>query len=109
MNGLAAVWTRHAALIRGIFDATTTGSQLQAAWRETVESFLSPVKARLDDLSAQDRISLPDTEETARALVWMTERYFFETIGRQLPVPAQTAASTLTDIWRRVLFAPSPD
>lgn len=104
MTGLAGVWARHAGLLRGIYDAATTGSNLQLAWRELVESFLSPVKQRLDDLSDQGRISLPNTEETARALVWMTERYYFETIARDLSVSIDVAVSTLADIWRRVLF-----
>jgi AcrR family transcriptional regulator len=104
MTGLADVWDKHAGLLRGVFDAATTGSAVQVAWRQLVESFLGPVKQRLDDLSRQGRISLPNTEETARALVWMTERYFFETIARDLPVSPTIAASTLTDIWRRVLF-----
>jgi hypothetical protein len=34
----------------------------------------------------------------------MNERYFFETIARGLGVSAELAASTLADIWRRVLF-----
>ena len=104
MRGLAGVWARHAALVRGIFDAATTGSRVQLAWRDLVESFLGPVQHRLDDLSRQGRISLPNTGETARALVWMTERYFFETIAREHAVSVEVAASTLADIWRRVLF-----
>ena len=104
MTGLAGVWARHAALLRGTFDAATTGSRVQLAWRELVESFLVPVKERLDELSLEGRISLPRTAETARALVWMTERYFFETIARGLGVPVEVAASTLADIWRRTLF-----
>ena len=104
MTGLAEVWTRHAGLVRGIFDAATTGSRVQLAWRQLVESFLGPVQQRLDDLSRQGRISLPNTGETARALVWMTERYFFETIAREHAVSVEIASSTLADIWRRVLF-----
>jgi AcrR family transcriptional regulator len=105
MTGLADVWARHGGLMRGIFDAATTGSSVQFAWRNLVESFLGPVRQRLDDLSRQRRISLPDTAETARALVWMTERYFFETIARELGVLPDEAAATLADIWRRVLFS----
>lgn len=107
MSGLAAVWGRHAGLLRGIYDAATTGSRVQASWRQLVESFLKPVKARLDDLGRQRRISLDNTQETARALVWMTERYFFETIARDAKVSPDVAASTLTEIWHRVLFNPA--
>jgi AcrR family transcriptional regulator len=107
MTGLARVWAQHAALLRGIFDAATTGSRVQRAWREQVESFLDPVTQRLDELSRQGRVSKLRTGETARALVWMTERYFFETIAREVGVPVDVAVSSLTDIWRRVLFGQS--
>jgi AcrR family transcriptional regulator len=107
MTGLAGVWARHRGLLKGIFDAATTGSRVQLAWRELVESFIVPVQDRLDDLSEHGRTSMPHTAETARALVWMVERYFFETIGRDAGISTDTAASTLTDIWRRVLFNPT--
>src|SRR5579872_2575214 len=40
--GLAEVWVRHRGLLRGIFDASTTGSRVQLAWRRLVESFIVP-------------------------------------------------------------------
>ena len=103
-RALAEVWHRHRSLLRGIFDAATTGNSVQLAWRQLVESFIVPVEQRLESLSQQGRASIADSAETARALVWMNERYFFETIAREAGVPTQVAASTLADIWRRVLF-----
>jgi TetR/AcrR family transcriptional regulator, ethionamide resistance regulator len=103
-TGLAEVWVRHRGLLRGIFDAATTGNRVQLAWRDLVESFLGPVARRLHDLAERGRTSIPNEEETARALVWMNERYYFETLARDVGVSAETAASTLADIWRRVIF-----
>lgn len=103
--GLAEVWHRHRNLLRGIFDAATTGSRVQTEWHRLVESFIVPVEHRLDELERQGRTSLAAREETARALVWMNERYFFETLAHDLGVTAEEAASTLAEIWRRVLFA----
>jgi len=105
-TGLAEVWLRHRRLLRGIFDAATTGSRVQQAWHDLVESFFAPVEQRLDDLARQGRSSLVNRAETARALVWMNERYLFESLAGDLAVPVDTAAATLTDIWRRVLFSP---
>ena len=40
-----------------------------------------------------------DAEETARALVWMMERYLNRT-----DAPRDTVVDTLTTIWTRVLY-----
>ena len=45
-----------------------------------------------------------DAEETARALVWMMERYLNRSLGRQPATPRETVADTLTTIWTRVLY-----
>lgn len=104
-TGLAEVWARHRKLLTAIFDAATSRSRVQLAWRQLVESFIEPVERRLKDLSRQGRTTLANEAETARALVWMNERYFFETFARDAAVPLETAAATLADIWRRVLFS----
>jgi hypothetical protein len=46
-----------------------------------------------------------DAQETARALVWMMERYLNRSLGRLQPeIPSETVATTLTTIWTRVLY-----
>jgi AcrR family transcriptional regulator len=104
-TGLAEVWSRHAALMLAFGDAATSGSRIQAAWHEMVESFYEPVERRFDDLTRRGRMSLVHPAETARALVWMNERYLFETFARNRDVSVEEAAATLAAIWRRVLFS----
>ena len=101
-TGLAEVWSRHSRLLKAILDAATSGSRIQGTWRQMVESFFAPVERRFADLAARGRLSVAHPEETARALVWMCERYLSETFTRDLNVPVQTAGATLADIWRRV-------
>lgn len=101
-TGLAEVWFRHRRLLKAILDAATSGSRIQAAWREMVGSFFAPVERRFADLARRGRISIAHPEETARALVWMCERYLSETFTRDLDVPVEVAGATLADIWRRV-------
>jgi AcrR family transcriptional regulator len=101
-TGLAEVWCRHGKLLKAVLDAATSGSRIQAAWREMVASFFAPVERRFADLARRGRISVTYPEETARALVWMCERYLSETFTRDLEVPVEVAGATLADIWRRV-------
>jgi AcrR family transcriptional regulator len=104
-TGLAEVWSRHWALLLAFSDAATSGSRVQVAWHELIESFLEPVERRFDDLARRGRTALAHPAETARALVWMNERYLFETFARNRSVTVEEAAATLGDIWRSVLFA----
>lgn len=104
-TALAKVWSRHRALLLAFSDAATSGSRIQVAWHEMVESFVEPVGRRFADLSRRGLISLDYPAETARALVWMTERYLFETFARNRSVSVDVAAATLAQTWRRVLFS----
>jgi TetR/AcrR family transcriptional regulator, ethionamide resistance regulator len=46
-----------------------------------------------------------DALETARALVWMMERYLNRSLGRvQTGTSRETVVETLTTIWTRVLY-----
>jgi AcrR family transcriptional regulator len=105
-TGLAQVWSRHGRLLKAILDGATSGSRVQAAWRMTVESFIPPVETRFADLAARGRLAVTHPEETARALVWMCERYLSEVFTHDVNVTVETAAVTLADIWRRVALGP---
>jgi len=104
-TALARVWSRHWALLLAFSDAATSGSRIQVAWHEMVESFLDPVERRFADLARRGLTSLEYPAETARALVWMNERYLFETFARNRDVSVEVAAATLAQTWRRVLFS----
>jgi len=106
-TGLAEVWSRHRKLLKAILDAATSGSRIQATWREMVRSFFVPVEQRFADLAKSGRIAVAHPEETARALVWMCERYLSETFTQDLDVSVETAGVTLADIWRRVALGTS--
>ena len=104
-TGLAEVWSRHRALLLALGDAATSGSRVQVAWHDVVESFIDPVERRFADLARRGRTTLTYPAETARALVWMMERYLYETFARDRDVSVEVAAATVADIWRSVLFA----
>jgi AcrR family transcriptional regulator len=102
---LARVWARHRRLLGAIADANTSGSRVQAAWHELVEGFIGPVEQRLATIGRRGPARLDHPGETARALVWMNERYLLETYTRDRDVSVEVAGATLAQIWRRLLFA----
>ncbi len=96
-TGLAEVYQRHGRMLLAFAEAAAAGGEVRAAWHDTVEAFVEPVRRRLDDLAGGER---PHSGETARALVWMIERYFLETYGRGRDVPPSVAGRVIADIWR---------
>ncbi len=103
-TALARVWSQHRAVLAAFSDAATSGSRIQKAWHQMVDSFLEPVEKRFADLTRRRLISLEHPSETARALVWMNERYLFETFARGRAVSVEDAGATLSQVWSRVLF-----
>lgn len=104
-TGLAEIYHHHGRILLAFADAAGRGPEIEKAWHDTVCSFVAPVVARINELQARGLTSLPNVEETSRALVWMNERYLLETFGRRSGADVRLAAETLSEIWRRVLFA----
>ena len=98
--GLAEVWQRHGRLLLAVNEAAVAGERVRAAWHNAIDGFVQPVTSRIEALSGGRAAHAP---ETARALVWMNERYLLETYGRGRGIPVDVAADVLADIWRAVL------
>lgn len=103
--GLAQIYHQHGRILLAFADAAGRGPQIEKAWHDTVHSFVAPVVARIEDLQARGLTNVANIEETARALVWMDERYLLETFGHRSGADVHVAAQTLSEIWHRVLFA----
>lgn len=103
--GLARVYAEHGRILLAFADAAGRGPQIEQAWHDTIDSFVSPVLARIEDLRAKGLTTLADPEETARALVWMNERYLLESFARAGQGDVDVVARTLAQIWHRVLFS----
>lgn len=103
-RGLAEIYSQHGRVLLAFADAAGRGPEIEQAWHLTIDSFVAPVLARMDDLRAKGLTELPNAAETARALVWMTERYLLEAFGRGRVSDVDVVAETLATIWQRVLF-----
>ena len=104
--GLAEVFRAHAPLLQALADAAASG-ELDRAWRETVEGFVEPATERIVHLCEIGRCSLERPDQTARALVWMTERYLLESYRDDRDFDPLVASQTLAQIWHRTLFWPA--
>ena len=77
------------------------------AYTAIVQAFVDATARHIEQEIAAGRILPLDARETARALVWMMERYLNLSLGRDPQTSREAVAGALTTIWTRVLYGVS--
>jgi AcrR family transcriptional regulator len=104
LDGIVAVFVEHGPVMRALADAAADDPGVERAYSDLVESFIDATARHIDEEIAAGRILKLSAYETAKALVWMMERYLNLSLGREPLTPADTVADTLATIWTRVLY-----
>jgi AcrR family transcriptional regulator len=107
LEGIVNVYAEHGPVMRALADAAADDPGVEEAYNVIVENFVRATARHIDEEIAVGRILPVDPHETAKALVWMMERYLNLSFGHDAPIPRQTVADTLTTIWTRVLYGVS--
>ena len=95
----------HGRLLLAFEQASGAGTEIDRAWRSVFQEFTDSYTEFIAELCRQRLCSIDRPEQTARALVGMTERYLLDTYGRGPAVDVDVAAATLAEIWQRTLFS----
>jgi TetR/AcrR family transcriptional regulator, ethionamide resistance regulator len=104
LDGIVAVYLEHGPVMRALADAAADDPGVERAYNDLVESLIDATARHIDAEVAAGRLLRLDAHETAKALVWMMERYLTLSLGREPLTPAKTVADTLATIWNRVLY-----
>ena len=104
LEGIVGVYAEHGPVMRALADAAADDPGVEEAYNGIVESFVRATARHIEDEIAVGRILPVDAHETAKALVWMMERYLILSFGGDNPTPAPAVADTLAIIWIRVLY-----
>jgi TetR/AcrR family transcriptional regulator, ethionamide resistance regulator len=99
------LYKEHGRLLLAFEQAAGAGTEIDAAWRSVIEAFTDSYTQFVTELCRQGLSTIAQPQQTARALVGMTERYLLETYGRGPAVDVGVAAATLAEIWQRTLFS----
>ncbi|MET8424483.1 TetR/AcrR family transcriptional regulator [Nocardia sp. NPDC004860] len=104
-EGLAEVYLKHGAVLSALADAAASDEKVDAAYSGLMERFADATARRIIDDQAAGRISADlDAVETARALVWMDERYLNRVLARAPQVDPKRVVDVLYNIWMSVLY-----
>ena len=90
--------------MRALADAATDDLEVEQAYGALVQTFIDATARHIEEEIAAGRILPLDGAETAKALVWMMERYLTLSLGREPLTPHEAVADTLGTIWTRVLY-----
>ena len=100
LSGVAGVYATHGLVLAAIADAAGHDPGVEETYRDLIERFIATAAVRI----AREPTAGVAPEETARALVWMNERYLREALGRLPQTPVATVVDTLSTIWVRTLY-----
>jgi AcrR family transcriptional regulator len=104
LDGIVAVYVEHGPVLRALADAAADDPGVEQAYVALVQRFVDATARHIEEEIAAGRILPLDAYETAKALVWMMERYLILSLGRKPLTPAPAVAATLATIWTRVLY-----
>ena len=104
LDGIVAVYVEHGPVMRALADAAADDPGVEQAYGALVQRFVDATARHIEEEIAAGRILPLDADETAKALVWMMERYLILSLGREPLTPAPAVAETLATIWTRVLY-----
>jgi TetR/AcrR family transcriptional regulator, ethionamide resistance regulator len=103
IDAAADQWREHGPVLRAAVESWGTIPELQAFWEDIIQRFVDQSAARI----AEERVSEPEAERLAKALIWMNERCFYmSSLGAGPSLTDEELVPTLTAIWHRAIFRP---
>lgn len=109
LDDLAAAYAEHGRLLRALADAASADAQVEDAYRQTLQRFITATADHIRQEQAEGRIGdLPDVDEVARAVVCLEERYLIESLGRTPTTDPGLVVDVLHHMWNSVLYAGTP-
>lgn len=105
LAGVTAVYARHGLVMRAIADAAGSDPLVESVYDDLLNRFVDANAEHIAEEQAAGQVGELDPGETARALVWMTERYLVRSLGTVPPRQTEeTVAKTLNTIWARAVY-----
>jgi AcrR family transcriptional regulator len=108
LEGIVAVFERHGPVLHALADAATVDPDVEVAYGALVQGFIDATAAHIAGEVETARVAPLDPWETARALIWMNERYLLAALGRSPSAAPDTVIETLATIWTRTLYGARP-
>lgn len=91
--------------LRALSDAAGADERVEQIYRSLIQDFITATARHICEEQENGRISLElNVDETARALVWLEERYLSEAFGRTPQADPIVVVQVLHNIWISTLY-----
>jgi AcrR family transcriptional regulator len=107
LDGVVSVYGTHSTVARALADASVDDPEVEAAYGEMLNGFVQVTAEHIEQEAAAGHLTAGDPTETAKALVWMTERYLYHSFAPIRRVPPGRVQDTLAVVWTRALYQTS--
>jgi AcrR family transcriptional regulator len=105
IEGVAEVYLTDGPVLRALADAAGADARVDEAYHGLVQAFVDATAEHIRSEQATGRTAADlDAHETARALVWLNERYLSEAFGRLPQDDPAKAVGILSRIWLATLY-----
>lgn len=104
LENVAALYDEHHALLRVIVEVSTYDDEVARFWRGLIGRFVEATRLRIEAEQARGRSPSMPAEPTAFALVWMTERTFYQLVVQDAPYSRQDVVDALVGVWMRGVY-----
>ena len=104
-SAVVSVYVEQGPILRALADGAVSDAKLEETYSALVQAFIDANAEKISSEQAGEHIPPGvDAEETARALVLMTERYLNELFGREPQGDPALATAVLHRIWVSTLY-----
>lgn len=109
LDRLVDLYVAHGPVLGAIAVAADEDDEVGAAYTAMAERFIDITAKRIRADVSQGASVVSNPEETARALVWLSERYLVKSFGtRGSAARPEDVQQTLHLIWRRTIYGADP-
>lgn len=105
LDRFVGVYADHSAVMRALADAATDDHEVETVYGDLLQTFIDATAGHIAEEVEAGTVRDIDPPETAKALVWMTERYLYHAFGPSSAMTPAVIVRTLGTIWARAIYA----
>lgn len=99
------VYVEHGRLLRAFVEAASGDERVDRVYRGLIQDFITAAAQHIKAEQQAGKIKKDvEVEETAKALIWLEERYLSETFGHASQVQPEIVIQVLQNIWISTLY-----
>ncbi|ARD28778.1 transcriptional regulator [Acinetobacter lactucae] len=99
------VYVEHGRLLRAFVEAASGDERVESIYRGLIQDFITAAAQHIKAEQQTGKIKKNvEVEETAKALIWLEERYLSEAFGRTSQVKPEIVIRVLENIWISTLY-----